>query len=293
MGAGRLLAIVAAVLLLAVSSAQADHHLIKVREVFPGTSAAFDKAFVELQMHGAGQNQVAGQTVTTYNAAGTVTATVPMGSAVPNGENQRTILLGDIDVTNRDFPANVGTLIVPAGGAVCYSGAQPPDCVAWGNFAAPGALPGAVGTPVLPGGIPNESAIVRSIARGCPTLLEAVDDTDDSAADFAETTAESPIANAAIPAEVPCGALDPPQTTLDRAPRRTLRRTRTRFRFSADEPVVSFECKLDRGYFETCESPHVETGLSRGIHRFRVRALDADGLVDPSPARARFEVRRP
>ncbi|HEX6116084.1 MAG TPA: hypothetical protein VFY99_03220 [Solirubrobacterales bacterium] len=276
---------------LLAASAQASYHLIKVSEVFPGTAAAPDKAFIELQMHAAGQNQVAGRTVRAYNGAGAITATVPMSAAVPNGENQRTILLGDIDVINRDFPANVGTLIVPAGGAVCFLDAIPPDCVAWGNFSAPGALPGAVGTPVLPGGIPNESSITRSIVPGCPTLLEAIDDTDDSSADFTVTATESPRSNATAPTETPCGGLDPPETSIDKAPRRKLRKSKARFKFSADEAGVTFECKLDRGGFEACVSPHKEAGLDRGKHRFRVRGTDADGLVDPTPAKASFKVK--
>src|SRR5215217_130567 len=264
---------------------------MKISEVFPGTNAAPDKAFIELQMYAAGQNQVAGHSVTVYNGAGTVTATVPMTSAVANAESQRTILLGDIDVTNRDFPANVGTLIVRAGGAVCFGDAQPPDCVAWGNFSAPGALPGAVGIPILPGGIPNESSITRSIAPNCPTLLEAADDTDNSAADFVETTAESPRSNAEGPTETPCGSLEPPQTSIDKAPQKPLQKPRAKFRFSADDPAATFECKLDRKPFKSCSSPHTAKKLDAGKHKFKVRATGANGLTDPSPAKAKFKVK--
>ena len=230
--------------------------------------------------------------MTVYNAAGTVTANVPMTSAVGNAENQRTILLGDIDVTNRDFDANVGTLIVRTGGAVCYAEAQPPDCVAWGNFSAPGALPGAAGTPVLPGGIPNESSITRSIAPNCPTLLEAADDTDDSATDFAETTAESPRSNKDPVTETPCGSLDPPQTSIDKAPKARLRKPRAKFRFSADDPAATFECKLDKDAYAACTSPHTEKSLDKGKHRFQVRATGSNGLTDPSAAKAKFKVRK-
>jgi hypothetical protein len=281
----------AAMLLFAAPSAHAAFHLMKVVEVFPGTNAAPDKAFIELQMYAAGQNQVAGHNVTVYNAAGAVTATVPMTAAVPNGENQRTILLGDIDVTNRDFPANVGTLIVRTGGAVCFADAQPPDCVAWGNFSAPGALPGAVGTPVLPGGIPNESSIVRSITPNCPTLLEAADDTDNSAADFLETPTESPRSNLEAPTETPCASLDPPQTTIDKAPSKPLRKNRAKFRFSADDPAAAFACKLDRKPFKPCTSPHTVKKLDAGKHKFKVRATGSNGLTDPSPAKAKFKVK--
>ena len=280
-----------AALLFAAPSAQAAFHLMKVVEVFPGTNLAPDKAFIELQMYEPGQNLVNGHSVTVYNASGTVTATVPMNASVPNGESQRTILLGDIDVTNRDFPANVGTLIVRTGGAVCFADAQPPDCVAWGNFSAPGALPGAVGTPVLPGGIPNESSIVRSITPNCPTLLEAADDTDDSATDWLETTTESPRSNLDPVTEVACGSLDPPQTSIDKAPKKTLKKNKAKITFSADDPAATFECKLDKEDFESCDSPTTYKKLKNGKHKVQVQATGSNGLTDPSPAKANFKVK--
>ena len=283
--------IAAVTFLFVVPSAQAAFHLMKVVEVFPGTAAAPDKAFIELQMYSPGQNMVNGHSVTVYNGAGTLTATVPMNASVPNGESQRTILLGDIDVTNRDFAANVGTLIVPAGGAVCFADAQPPDCVAWGNFSAPGALPGAVGTPVLPGGIPNESSITRSITPNCPTLLEAADDADDSATDFTQTPTETPRSNADAITETPCGSLDPPETSIDKAPSGTLKKNKAKIKFSADDPAATFECKLDKGDFESCDSPTTYKKLKDGKHKIRVQATGSNGLTDPSPAKASFKVK--
>ena len=269
-------------LLFAAPNALGDFHLMKVSEVFPGTAAAPDKAFIELQMYEPGQNQVDGHSVTVYNGTGTPTATVPMNAPVANGESQRTILLGDIDVTNRDFPANVGTLIVPAGGAVCF---ETIDCVAWGNFSAPGAIPGPVGTPVLPGGIPNESSIARSITPGCPTLLEAGDDTNNSAADFFETTAESPRPNATVPTETPCPSLDPPVTTIDKV---KIKGDDAKVKFSADDANATFECKLDKKPFKKCTSPKNYKNLDDGKHKVKVQATNATGTG--KAAKANFKI---
>ena len=299
MGPGRAIAaataLVAALtgLCAAAPASPASFHLIKISEVFPGTPAAFDKAFIELQMYAAGQNQVAGHSVVVYNAAGTVTATVPMTTGVALGDNQRRILLGDIDVTNRDFEANVGTLIVPSGGAVCLPDSSPPDCVSWGNFTGNAALPApGAGTPVLPAGIPaagtTASSITRTITPGCPTLLEALDDTDNSLTDFVETPEETPQNNASNPPEIACSSgLD---TSIVKKPKRRTAKTTAKFKFESTDPAATFECKLDKRAFKPCSSPKKYRRLDGGRHRFKVRAIDALGTPDPTPAKARFKI---
>ena len=56
-----------------------------------------------------------------------------------------------------------------------------------------------------------------------------------------------------------------------------------RFTFSADEGA-SFACSLDGGAFTTCDSPSVYSDLPPGWHAFAVKAVDAAGNADPSPA---------
>jgi hypothetical protein len=275
---------------LAAPSASANYHLMKIREVYPGTALAPDRAFVELQMPAAGQNQVSGHEIVVYNSVGAVTATVPMTGNVPNGQSQRTILLGDIDVTNRDFPANIGTLVAPSGGAVCFPDASPPDCVAWGSFTGAASLPGAVGTPE-PGAIPDGSSITRSITRGCPTALDAADDTDNSSADLALTT-PTPRNNAATPTETVC---QPPETTITRAPNRRVRtkkrRKRAKFRFTSSQPGSTFECSVDGDPFEACQSPF-RTRVRKGRHTFNVRAIHPTFGTDPTPDEHNWKVKR-
>jgi sugar lactone lactonase YvrE len=51
------------------------------------------------------------------------------------------------------------------------------------------------------------------------------------------------------------------------------------FAFEADKPGVRFECRLDDGEWEACESPWAYRGLTRGEHVFYLRAIDEAGNV--------------
>lgn len=83
---------------------------------------------------------------------------------------------------------------------------------------------------------------------------------------------------------------DPPETKIDRAPTKKIRKRRTSFRFSSSISGATFQCRTDdeRGY-RSCTSPTKLRRLKRGGHRFRVRAVSS-GTVDPSPAVKRFRV---
>lgn len=59
------------------------------------------------------------------------------------------------------------------------------------------------------------------------------------------------------------------------------------FSFRASEPA-SFTCSLDGAAYVACDSPRSYSGLTPGWHIFAVRATDAAGNVDPSPAQARW-----
>jgi large repetitive protein len=75
-----------------------------------------------------------------------------------------------------------------------------------------------------------------------------------------------------------------PETAIDSGPTGSTSSTSASFTFSADEPGSSFECSLDNAAFAPCTSPRQYTGLSSGNHQFRVRARDALGNLDGSPA---------
>lgn len=64
----------------------------------------------------------------------------------------------------------------------------------------------------------------------------------------------------------------------------TSSRTAT-FRFGGDPPfLIGLQCFLDRGVYVSCSSPKTYSNLSAGSHTFRVRAVDREGLLDPTPA---------
>lgn len=60
------------------------------------------------------------------------------------------------------------------------------------------------------------------------------------------------------------------------------------FRADPETDLGGFECKLDSGEFESCESPMSYTGIAPGQHTFQVRAYDRWGNVDPTPATVTF-----
>jgi len=82
-----------------------------------------------------------------------------------------------------------------------------------------------------------------------------------------------------------------PATTLTHVPPPDSARRTVRFAFTSSEPG-SFQCRLDGERFAPCESPQRYRSPAAGRHIFRVRAVDAGGSPDPSPARCEFRIRR-
>lgn len=63
----------------------------------------------------------------------------------------------------------------------------------------------------------------------------------------------------------------------------------TSFSFGSSDIGSRFECKLDRRPYRACASPYwTKAGL--GKHAFRVRAIDPQGLADPTPATFRWHI---
>ena len=62
------------------------------------------------------------------------------------------------------------------------------------------------------------------------------------------------------------------------------------FTFSSPDATATFQCNLDGGAYAACASPKAYTGLADGPHTFNVRAVDAAGYVDPTPATRSFTV---
>ena len=81
-----------------------------------------------------------------------------------------------------------------------------------------------------------------------------------------------------------------PETTITKKPKKRSSKRKAKVRFESSESDSSFECKLDRKAFKPCDSPRKLKRLKPRKHRFAVRAIDAAGNVDPTPAKARFRV---
>ena len=94
-------------------------------------------------------------------------------------------------------------------------------------------------------------------------------------------------------AATPPGDTFPPDTGILKGPKKKTSKRHFKFTFGGSEPGVTFECQLDDGGWEACTSPHRVKGLKRGKHVFAVRAIDAAGNPDPTPADRRWKVIKP
>jgi hypothetical protein len=89
--------------------------------------------------------------------------------------------------------------------------------------------------------------------------------------------------------------LPPPPTPLNtKIVRAKVKRKKHRARFSftgsGGSGGLRFRCRLDKGKFSSCRTPRLYKHLKKGRHVFRVRAVDATGAVDPTPAKRRFRI---
>ena len=86
-----------------------------------------------------------------------------------------------------------------------------------------------------------------------------------------------------------------PRTRIVKRPRKLIRSKRRKvrevFRFRADEAGSVFVCKIDRGLARFC-GQRIARRFETGRHTLQVRARDAAGNVDRSPAVVHFRVKR-
>ena len=81
-----------------------------------------------------------------------------------------------------------------------------------------------------------------------------------------------------------------PDTTITSGPGSTIHTAKASFGFAATYTNVHFECSLDGGAFAGCVSGLTTPALANGVHRFAVRAIDAGGEADQTPALSTFTV---
>jgi uncharacterized delta-60 repeat protein len=120
-------------------------------------------------------------------------------------------------------------------------------------------------------------------------LLSGVTDNNDDFA-VARLQGDSPPVTLPPPND---GDTDPPETTITKFPKDHLHKSKAKYRFESTEPHSTFECALDSKNFVPCGNGKVKyKHLDPGKYRFLVRATDAAGNTDPSPARDKFERKR-
>jgi hypothetical protein len=80
------------------------------------------------------------------------------------------------------------------------------------------------------------------------------------------------------------GDTTPPDTTITGGPTGTVTTASASFTFTSTETGSTFACSLDNAAFAACTTPASYTNLANGSHTFSVRATDAAGNTDPTPA---------
>src|SRR5947199_240574 len=102
-----------------------------------------------------------------------------------------------------------------------------------------------------------------------------------------------PVEAGAGPRGIAIANLDttPPETSIESGPAEgsLTNSPQAAFTFSGTDDrtqatALGFNCSLDGAAFVACVNPQTYTGLAGGQHAFMVRAVDAAGNVDPTPA---------
>jgi TolB protein len=95
-----------------------------------------------------------------------------------------------------------------------------------------------------------------------------------------------------VAVEPPPADTTPPETTITKGPKKKSAKRKAKVFFESNEPNSTFECQLDRKAFAPCASPQKYKRLKAKRHKISVRATDAAGNVDQTPAQARFKVKK-
>lgn len=194
---------VAALLAVAAAPARADHHFMRIVQVYGGDVSHPDAQYVELKMCTGFQNAVAGHDVGFYAADGTILGTAtPFTQNVPNFATQSSILIATSTaeaVFGVTADLNVPADLLTAGGKFCFETSTFVDCFAWGAYTP---IDSTVGTPFNQGGgglLGGQSARRDQNVAGTSALdcIGATnDDTGNSANDFDADLTPDPRNNA-------------------------------------------------------------------------------------------------
>lgn len=106
-----------------------------------------------------------------------------------------------------------------------------------------------------------------------------------------EVRAVDPAGNAdATPATHTWTIETTPETILVSTPDNPTSDVTGNFEFDSDDASATFECNLDGGGFAECPATYTTPTLALGTHTLEVRAIDALGNTDPTPAVYTWEV---
>jgi hypothetical protein len=191
---------VALLLALAARPAAATFHLIMIVEVFVGSAVAPDAQYVVLQMYAADQTNLGSHPMRLFDAQGAPIGTASFGT-ISNGADDANILIATATAESLFGVAadlRVPAKLIAAGGKVCFDTV---DCFSWGNYSIDD---GITGTPF------SEFADDTAAQRIYTLPLDALDDTNDSEADFAPDADAFPRNNAGA-----TGAMNPDALFLD------------------------------------------------------------------------------
>jgi hypothetical protein len=83
-----------------------------------------------------------------------------------------------------------------------------------------------------------------------------------------------------------------PDTIIDSKPALFSKSPNSVFTFSSTEVGSTFACSLDSGPFMACKNPKRYSRLVNGTHTFQVKASDAHGITDSTPATYTWTVDR-
>jgi hypothetical protein len=85
------------------------------------------------------------------------------------------------------------------------------------------------------------------------------------------------------------------QTTIKKAPKKTVftdgTRAKVKIAFTGADPAGTFRCSVDGKAFKACRSPY-KKWYKLGRHKVVVKAVNAQGVADLTPAVVRFKVKQ-
>ena len=184
--------------------------------------------------------------------------TVATGPPPDTTAPDTTITDGPSATTNDDTPTFAFTASEAGSVFECRVDAQP-----WGNCTTPWTTP--------------------SLSDGPHTVSVR-------ATDVAGNTDASPATRVFTVATAPPTDTTAPDTTITSGPTGSTNDSTPTFAFTASEAGSVFECRVDSGAWASCTSPWTTSSLADGAHTVSVRATDAAGNTDGSPATSAFTV---